>query len=115
MKLLLIILLALFGNTILYPQVEEEELHPDNEFTIQIQNAVNRTIVFEMVPIGANWAKIEFTTCDILLKNDDETYISSLYGAWVTLIVPIIDLNTDFSMKAIIQILMAGVHNLRLG
>jgi hypothetical protein len=57
---------------------QEEEYYPPNEFTIQIQNAENRTIVFELIPIGADWTKD--SNCDLYLYNNDTTYISSLDG-----------------------------------
>ncbi len=77
MKYLLIIILTFSLNHIIYCQGEEEQ-YPDNEFTIQIQNAENRIIVFEFIPLGANWSKS--TECNISLYNDYTTYSSSLDG-----------------------------------
>ena len=82
MKLLLTFILIFFYYGIIYCQ-DEEGQYPDNEFTIQIQNSVNRTIVFEMIPIGANWAKTGGSGCNISLYNDNNTYSSSLYGGSV--------------------------------
>lgn len=59
----------------LFPQGEEETF-PDNELNIQIQNAPNRTITFEMIPTGMNWAKT--SGCEFLMYDDQTTYISSL-------------------------------------
>lgn len=77
MKLILILLLAFFSNNFLYSQ--DEELYPENEFTIQIQNAQYRTIVFELIPIGSNWAKT-YSGCNISAYNDPTIYTSSLYS-----------------------------------
>lgn len=76
MKLLFIHVMVLFGTITIYSQGGE---YVDNELNIQIQNAFNRTIVFEMIPIGPNWAKI-YSGCTLSVYNDQTTYVSSLQG-----------------------------------
>lgn len=75
MKFVINILLAFSCIGFLYPQSGNPQ-YPDNEFSIQVQNAPNRTIVFELIPIGPNWAKT--TSCNISAYNDQTTYTSSL-------------------------------------
>lgn len=45
-----ILIFFLLTNVLIFCQ--EEEQYPDNEFTIQIENAIQKTIVFEMIPIS---------------------------------------------------------------
>jgi hypothetical protein len=61
---------------ITFPQDGEGETFPDNELNIQVQNAPNRTITFEFIPLGANWTIS--SGCNIYLFNDENTYISTL-------------------------------------
>lgn len=75
MKLFITFLFVYLSSFTLFPQGEEETF-PDNELNIQIQNAPNRTITFEMIPVGMNWAKT--SGCEFLPYDDQTTYISSL-------------------------------------
>ncbi len=66
-------------------QIVTDDIYLDNEFSIQIQNAVNRSITFKLIPIGVNYSKTG-NLCDILIYNDNSTYISTLNGGatgWV--------------------------------
>jgi hypothetical protein len=63
---------------ILYPQGEEETI-PSNELVIQIQNAPNRTITFELIPIGTHWAWDGVSSgCNYLILSYNPTFINSL-------------------------------------
>ena len=75
MKLLITLYICCSFCGILYPQGGEPDF-PDMEFNIQIQNVPDRTITFEFIPLGANWA---FSTgCNLNLYNNVTTFISSL-------------------------------------
>ena len=74
----LFILLAFFSFcSILFSQ-EEEEMYASTELTIQITNAPYTTVYFDLIPMGANWAKNSTNDCNILLYNNTTTYSSSL-------------------------------------
>lgn len=78
-----IMIFFLLANKLFFCQGDEQYL--DNEFTIQIENALQKTIVFEMIPIGANWAKT--LNGSLYLYNDNTTYISTLSGQSIGYII----------------------------
>ncbi len=69
----LLISSSLFGQA----NDPEEVMYPSNEFTIQITKCPNRTVTFELTPIGANWGRVPGIG-NYALVNDDNTYISQL-------------------------------------
>jgi hypothetical protein len=86
MKRLIFIVYTFFISIFSLAQGGSGGTYPDNELTIQIKNVINRTITFEMVPIGSNWAKTDLSGCNIALYNNNTIYISSLEGGsngWV--------------------------------
>ena len=57
---------------------QDEEMYASTELTIQITNAPYMTVYFDLIPMGANWAKSGTNDCNILLYNNTITYSSSL-------------------------------------
>ncbi len=55
MKLLITLFIWYLFCGISYPQGGGGGSFPDIELNIQIQNAPNRTIAFEFIPLGANF------------------------------------------------------------
>lgn len=76
MKFLITLFISFLFSSIMYSQGQEGEAFPDNELNIQVQNAPNRTITFEFIPVGANWANS--SGCNFLSYNDETTYISTI-------------------------------------
>lgn len=74
------ILITFFLLTrILLSQGEGGETFPDNELAIKIKNVPNKTITFELIPIGTNWAYDGvLNNCNYEVYNDGNTYTSSL-------------------------------------
>ena len=79
MKLLITLYICCSFCGILYSQGGDPDF-PDMEFNIQIQNVPDRTITFEFIPLGANWAfeRAAVAVCSLSLYNNVTTFISSL-------------------------------------
>lgn len=73
MKLLFSVLFVIVTCTI----VTGQEIEDKCELNIHIQNVQFRTITYDLIPVGAVWAR---TDCSELIYSNPSSYSSSLYG-----------------------------------